>query len=134
MVFELKVYLRKSSCHRLPINSRSAAKTSGNLFVQTSSCLSKKMLLSERKKSTLVLHFTSLRCTFPQKACFMKVLYAFSQPLGGKDIKMIFYIWHHVGQQPPGKGQAPERIVWPALKQIRELHQTQRTSFVFNVV
>lgn len=57
-------------------------------------------------------------------------LYAFSQPLCGKDIKRIFYIQYNVGQLPPGRGQAPERIVWSALKQIRELHQTQRTSFV----
>lgn len=64
----------------------------------------------------------------------MKVLYAFSQILCGKDIKKIFYIRRNVGQRPLGKGQAPERIVWPALRQIRELHQTQRTSFVFNVV
>ncbi len=48
----------------------------------------------------------------------------------GKDIKRIFYIQYNVGQLAPGKGQAPERIVWPALKQIREPHQTQRTSFV----
>ncbi len=63
----------------------------------------------------------------------MKELCAFSQPLCGKDMKRIFYIQYDVGQLAPGKGQAPERIVWPAQKEIREPHQTQRTSFVFNV-
>ncbi len=44
----------------------------------------------------------------------MKELCAFSQPLCGKDMKRIFYIQYDVGQLAPGKGQAPERIVWPA--------------------
>jgi len=115
----------------LPINSSSAAKTSEQketLYTQFPVC--QKKLLSERKKnSTLVLHFISHSskilafsvCSHKNK-CFIKVLYAFSQTLSGKDIKKIFHIRHNIGQRPSGKGQALERIVWPAPRQIRELH------------